>query len=95
MNKSVLPFLAIAVIAWIALIADFCALHDIANDYLSLKIIDAEKIISVNTTPPEWTQCKGEWTIVQIGFMVRFIFMVIVSGGMLRLINSKMNGKHK
>ena len=84
MKKTSLFLAAIFIIVWITLILDFCALHDIANDYLSRKVIAAENIISGDAIVPAWTQCKGEWAIVQISFMTKVVLLLSVSGGILK-----------
>jgi hypothetical protein len=90
--KSKMLFLAAIMIAWVACVFDFCALHDIANDYLSPRIISEDKIVTGNTSPPEWTRCEGEWTVVQVGFIIRIIFMLFASVIILNLVRNKSDG---
>ena len=56
-------------------ISDYLALHDIKNDYVSTRNFD-NLGITISGDLPEWTNTRGEWQIVRISFLFRFIFFL-------------------
>ncbi|MBW8334666.1 MAG: hypothetical protein K0M40_21805 [Prolixibacteraceae bacterium] len=54
------------------LFLDFLALHDIRNDYVSNLVITrfSPKTLSVL---PVWSGTMGEWTIVEVSFLIKLI----------------------
>ena len=55
---------------------DFAALHDIKNEYISksiLKYLD----ITLSSDPPYWTATEGEWQLVILSLISRFLFLII------------------
>jgi len=56
-------------------IADFLALHDIHNDYISAEMLDLHQI-TTSVALPAWTATQGEWQTVSISFWARAVFLV-------------------
>lgn len=71
---------AITLIATIALLVlalgDFLALHDIYSEYVSSDIL-GRLGIQLTTELPAWTATEGEWTMVQVGFYARVLFLLL------------------
>ncbi|MBN2545161.1 MAG: hypothetical protein JXB50_05140 [Spirochaetes bacterium] len=63
------------------------ALTDIFHDYLSRRILISENIGNIDKVP-EWTNCKMEWTIVQIDFIIRMIIIAVVTIILIKLIKN-------
>ena len=55
--------------------ADFLALHDIRNDYVSSDVLEDHDLNM--TSLPEWTATKGEWNLVTISFVARTLFLLL------------------
>ncbi len=55
-------------------VGDFLALHDIQKDYVSAEIL---QILDVTTSAPlpAWTATQGEWQMVTVSFVARFLFL--------------------
>ncbi|MFA5480279.1 MAG: hypothetical protein WC002_06995 [Candidatus Muiribacteriota bacterium] len=52
----------------------FLASNDIAHDYIGNNI---KNIITQGVILPEWSSCNGEWYILQVEFIIRFIFLLV------------------
>ena len=61
-------------LVFILTIGDFLALHDINKDYISIERLEA---LGVFTSLPAWTATEGEWQIVMISFIARFLFLLL------------------
>ena len=57
-------------------IADFLALHDIRQDYVSKETLNVLGN-DLNIQLPDWTETRGEWAIVEMSYLSRFVFLVI------------------
>ncbi|MDF1548148.1 MAG: hypothetical protein P1P88_10030 [Bacteroidales bacterium] len=80
--------LILTVLVFLLTIADFLALHDIRNDYVSKKIIT-----SISQTLPAYTNTSGEWQVVNISFISRFLFFIFNVGVLLLILRK--SGKQK
>ena len=56
---------------------DFLALHDIRQDYVSKGIIDYLGL-TISGEIPDWTETTGEWQLVGISFVSRFLFFIFM-----------------
>ena len=77
--------LTIGFISGVLMILYFLATHDIFNDYIGSGII-SRGIVNIVGEIPEWTACKSEWAILQVDYIVRFIFMILNMVVLIRLI---------
>jgi hypothetical protein len=67
--------IVLCVIGFILTIADFLALHDIRNEYVSTQIL--EKLdITLSDDLPEWISTPGEWQVVRVSYLFRSIFFI-------------------
>ncbi len=78
-QKRLLIAIALAASAFVFLltIADFLALHDISKDYVSFEILE-HLDITLSQDLPDWTATKGEWEIVRVSYVSRFLFFIFV-----------------
>jgi hypothetical protein len=75
-NKKILYFtLTLCVIGFLLTIFEFLALHDIHNEYVSTHIL-RHLNISLSGELPDWTSTKGEWGVVRVSYLFRFVFFV-------------------
>ncbi|MBT3220448.1 MAG: hypothetical protein HN348_15285 [Proteobacteria bacterium] len=57
------------------MVLEWAALHDIAHDYVSLKVME-QHASSAIVALPDWAQCPGEWSVVTFGFLARGCLLV-------------------
>lgn len=75
-NKKILYItLTLCVIGFLLTIFEFLALHDIHNEYVSTGILKSLNI-SLSGDLPDWTSTKGEWGVVRVSYIFRFVFFV-------------------
>lgn len=75
-NKKIINIIVVlCVIGFLLTIFDFLALHDIHNEYISTRVLKRLNI-TLSGDLPEWTSTKGEWDVVRISYLFRFIFFV-------------------
>ena len=91
-NKMGNILIVLCVIGILLTIGDYLALHDIKNDYVSTRNFD-NLGITISGDLPEWTNTRGEWQIVRISFLFRFIFFIFCAIVLYELFN-KEQGKH-
>lgn len=79
MNRFV-RYLALSacVLMLLSLATDFAALHDIAADYVSAKVIVDETPWNMSKLP-WWSSCPGEWRLAWGGLMLRTIGLAVVT----------------
>ncbi len=66
--------LVLGIFVLLLTILEFLALHDIKNEYVSAEILKHLQI-SLSNELPRWTSTTGEWRIVTISWLLRFIFL--------------------
>ncbi|MBT3241930.1 MAG: hypothetical protein HN352_02195 [Bacteroidetes bacterium] len=76
-----------AVLAFLLLILDFLALHDIKQDYVSPNVL-SDFNINLSTLLPEWTATKAEWIAVQISLFVKASLLVVIIIGLVKAVKS-------
>ncbi len=70
--------LILCLFAFVMTIGDFLALHDIWNDYVSRKVIEAcDENSALNL--PKWSETKSEWQMVNISWLVRILYLAFSS----------------
>jgi len=87
MKKLLIITLALSIISVVFMIFYFLASTDVYHDYVGTTIVSRGIINNVDKLP-EWTTCKGEWRLLQIDFIIRFIFMLLVTVVLTTLINN-------
>ncbi|MDD3626923.1 MAG: hypothetical protein PHV06_06345 [bacterium] len=78
MKKFFWVILILSFLSSIFMILSCLALNDISHDYLSKKILQKEKLLNQDQNVPAWTECKIEWNIVRIDFIIRIILMLFI-----------------
>ncbi len=68
--------IALCVIGFLLTLCDFLALHDIKNEYVSMRILERLNI-TLSEELPEWTATKGEWLVVKISYFFRLLFFIL------------------
>ncbi len=74
--------LLVCVVMLLSLLTDFAALHDIAADYVSAKVIRDETSWAVSKLP-WWSACPSEWRLAWGGFLVRAVGLLFVTGAVV------------
>jgi hypothetical protein len=74
-KKIAAILLVLCVIGLLFTIADFLALHDIRNEYVSTHILESLDI-TLSDDLPEWTSTQGEWKVVRLSYLFRSIFFI-------------------
>ncbi len=80
--------IALCVIGLLLTIFDFLVLHDIKNEYVSARILERLDI-ALSEELPEWTETKGEWLVVRISYLFRFVFFILCAVLLYELNNRK------
>lgn len=84
--KKLLAFtLIVCIISIVGMICYFLASTDIYHDYIGTSIRE-RGIIDHAGQLPEYTKCSGEWAILQIDYLIRFFFMILITVVLIRLI---------
>lgn len=87
-KKQKIAFITITlcVFGLLLTIADFLALHDIRNEYVSTSVLESLGI-TLSGDLPEWTSTKGEWGIVRISYFFRLFFFIFCAIVLYELVN--------
>jgi hypothetical protein len=75
--------LVLTILLSICVFFDFLALHDINRDYVSKLVMARFSPITSNTLP-NWTNTTGEWSVVQISYIIKlgiigFTFYILLA----------------
>ena len=84
MKKLKILLFILCGIFFISIVFSFLAMHDIFNDYLSKKVLISENILENTERLPDWTECKGEWNVLQIDLIIRIVFLLVVIVGLIK-----------
>lgn len=74
----------LCILGFFLTIADFLAFHDIHRDFIGtevVKLLDS----SIAEDLPEWTATKGEWGIVRVSYLFRFVFFIFCTAVLIKL----------
>jgi len=82
--------LIVCIFAFFMTICDFLALHDIRSEYVSTHILE-DLNITLSEELPDWTATKGEWGVVRVSYISRFIFFILNIGVLLMCFNRMKN----
>lgn len=74
-KKIAAILITLCIIGFLFTIADFLALHDIRNEYVSTQILE-NLGITLSNELPEWTSTQGEWEIVRLSYLFRTVFFI-------------------
>jgi len=88
-NHRLVSFtLVLCILGFLLTIADFLALHDIHRDYIGTEVV---KLLdtSVGEGLPKWTATKGEWDIVRVSYIFRFVFFIFCAAVLIKLTKNK------
>ena len=67
----------LSIIMVLLLLGDFLALHDINQDYVSLKVLDDIPTIKSDEIP-DWASTRMEWTFVRISLLLKVIIAPLI-----------------
>ncbi len=76
MKTATRVILLFMIVLFACLLFDFLALHDIRNDYVS-KLVMSRFAVNSPIDLPDWTNTRGEWSIVQISYVVKLIITAL------------------
>ncbi len=74
-KKVAVILMVLCVVGFLFTIADFLALHDIKNEYVSPRVLESLDI-TLSDDLPEWTSTQGEWQVVRISYLFRAFFFI-------------------
>ena len=76
-KRSVILF-SLAVIGFLLVltVGDLLALHDIQQDYVSAEVLRMLELDLAGALP-YWTSTTGEWSLVTISVIARFVLLVM------------------
>jgi len=74
-KKIAVILIAFCVLGFLFTIADFLALHDIKNEYVSPGVLESLDI-TLSDDLPEWTSTQGEWQVVRLSYLFRSVFFI-------------------
>jgi len=92
-QKIVIMTIALCVFGFLLTICDFLALHDIKNEYVSTRLLERLDI-TLSEDLPEWTSTKGEWGVVRISYLFRFVFFIFCAVMLYELVNKLRTKPH-
>ena len=88
-NKKIVAILvALCVIGFLLTLCDFLVLHDIKQEYVSMRILERLNI-TLSEDVPEWTATKGEWIVVKINYFFRLFFFILCAVLLYELNNKR------
>lgn len=82
--------LFMTVVLFICLFFDFLALHDIYRDYAS-KLVMNRFSPDTASSLPDWTNTRGEWSIVQVSYTIKVIIVGLTFFFLLALHKNRIN----
>lgn len=88
MKKLLVFTLVVGIISFIGMIFNFLASTDIFHEYVGTYIRE-RGIIAHADKLPMFTQCKMEWSILQIDYFVRLTFMILMTIVLITLIRKE------
>ena len=92
-QKIVTITIALCVFGFLLTIFEFLALHDIKSEYVSTRILERLNI-TLSEDLPEWTSTQGEWGVVRISYLFRFVFFIFCAIVLYELVN-RLRTKHQ
>jgi len=92
-KKILYTAITLSAIGFLLTIFEFLALHDIHNEYVSNRILNRLNI-SLSGDLPEWTATKGEWEVVRVSYLFRFVFFVFCVIVLYKLASGLNNKAH-
>ena len=77
MKKIAFVVLLIVIVSFVSMILNFLALNDIAGDYVSKTVLQAQQVSSdIVAKLPDWSECKTEWNILKIDLVIRALSLI-------------------
>jgi hypothetical protein len=75
-RSAILFSLAVIGFLLVLTVGDFLALHDIRQDYVSAEVLRTLELDLAGALP-YWTGTTGEWSLVTISVIARFVLLVM------------------
>lgn len=77
--------LALCIVGFLLTIADFLALHDIHRDFIGTEVVKLLDV-AIGQDLPAWTAAEGEWGIVRVGYLFRFVFFILCAALLAKIL---------
>ena len=71
----------------VTMLSDYMALHDIANDYVSLEVLEMHQIKGASSLP-SWTGTPLEWQWIEFMFAARLLIIGLLGLSIYNLFKS-------
>ncbi len=82
MKNTLIVAILLSFISFISMFFYLIATSDIYHDYVG-KNVSSDLVGNL----PDWTNCRGEWQLIQIDFIIRIVFMIVITIVLMLLIN--------
>jgi hypothetical protein len=79
--------IVLCAVGFLLTISDFLALTDIYHDFIGTRVQE-QLGVTIGTDLPEWTAAKGEWGLLRVGYIFRFLFFVFSAAVLTKLANN-------
>lgn len=89
MKKTLIAVLIFSVISSFFMVRFYLASVDIYQNYVNENTLIYLNSISDFENLPQWTTFKSLWHVIQIDYLVRFIFMIVIIWVIVKLIKKK------
>lgn len=86
MKKTLIAALVLSVVSSFFMVLFYFASVDIYHEYVNEKSLIYLNTLKSIGNLPEWATMKGLWLVTEIDYLIRFIFMIIVIGVIMKLI---------
>lgn len=87
MQSNISRHIAVVLVAMVLVIlfmaADYLALHDIRNDYVSRDVL-GQLSEGVPQDLPSWSETREEWTVATVSFAARLVLTIVSALLLLR-----------
>ena len=93
MKKKIIPALILCILSALTMLFQVFALNDIAHDYVSQKALAQANLGEAGKTLPAWTECRLEWNMVRVDFVIRLLFILAAGGVLIRLFRGEKQGQ--
>ncbi len=78
--------IALCIAVFFLTLLDYLALHDIHKDYISPHALEYLEV-TVSKELPDWTTTSGEWGIVNMSYISRFLFFIFNAAVLIMCLN--------
>ncbi len=87
-QRAIHVIIVLCIMAFLLTIFEFLALQDIHHEYVSTRVL-ARLDITLSGDLPDWTSTKGEWGVVRISYLFRFVFFIVCVSVLYKLVSRR------